>query len=240
MQITRVRTFIVDGGFRPWTFVKIETSDDGLVGWGDCTDWGSPGPIAAMVERMAEMIVGRDPMQAERDLVGSGRAVDPPQRRHRLEGDVRHRLGAVGYPGQGAQRAGLATARRQAARPSCASTGRTAAASAPTAASGWACRRSRRPTTCGRWPRRCGSAATPPSRPTCSRSRTGRTPGPSSPVNVDHAGDIAPERAAQRRSDRRHLPRRARAGCRYRARRGVPLQAGRGDQAGAGDWSRTT
>jgi L-alanine-DL-glutamate epimerase-like enolase superfamily enzyme len=66
MQITRVRTYIVDGGFRPWTFVKIETSDDGVVGWGDCTDWGSPRPIAAMVERLAELIVGRDPLQAER------------------------------------------------------------------------------------------------------------------------------------------------------------------------------
>jgi galactonate dehydratase len=66
MQITRVKTFIVDGGFRPWTFVKVETSDDGLVGWGDCSDWGSPGPIAAMVERMAELVIGRDPMQVER------------------------------------------------------------------------------------------------------------------------------------------------------------------------------
>jgi L-alanine-DL-glutamate epimerase-like enolase superfamily enzyme len=65
VQITRVRTYIVDGGFRPWTFVKIETSDPGLVGWGDCTDWGSPGPIAAMVERMAEFIVGRDPLATE-------------------------------------------------------------------------------------------------------------------------------------------------------------------------------
>src|SRR5262245_45871903 len=66
MQITRIKTFIVDGGFRPWTFVKIETSDPGTVGWGDCTDWGSPGPVAATVEKMAEMVVGRDPMQAER------------------------------------------------------------------------------------------------------------------------------------------------------------------------------
>lgn len=65
MQITRVRTFIVDGGFRPWTFVKIETSDDGVIGWGDCTDWGSPGPVAATVERLAEFIVGRDPSRVE-------------------------------------------------------------------------------------------------------------------------------------------------------------------------------
>jgi len=66
LHVTRVRTFIVDGGFRPWTFVKIETSDPGLVGWGDCTDWGTPGPVAAMVDRLAELVVGQDPMQAER------------------------------------------------------------------------------------------------------------------------------------------------------------------------------
>jgi galactonate dehydratase len=66
MKVTGVKTFVVDGGFRPWTFVKIETSDDGLVGWGDCTDWGSPGPIAATVERMAETVIGADPMEAER------------------------------------------------------------------------------------------------------------------------------------------------------------------------------
>jgi L-alanine-DL-glutamate epimerase-like enolase superfamily enzyme len=66
VKITRIRPYIVDGGFRPWTFVKVETSDDGVVGWGDCTDWGSPGPIAAMVERFGELVVGRDPMQAER------------------------------------------------------------------------------------------------------------------------------------------------------------------------------
>ncbi len=65
MKITAIKTFIVDGGFRPWTFVKVETSDPGVVGWGDCTDWGSPGPVAATVERYADWVIGRDPMQAE-------------------------------------------------------------------------------------------------------------------------------------------------------------------------------
>jgi len=65
MKITAVRTFIVDGGFRPWTFVKIETSDPGVIGWGECTDWGSPGPVAAAVNRYAEWIIGRDPLQVE-------------------------------------------------------------------------------------------------------------------------------------------------------------------------------
>ena len=81
MKITGVRTYIVDGGFRPWTFVKIETSDDGLIGWGDCTDWGSPGPVAAMVARFAELIVGRDPTPAVRDWTvaeSPGRPLPPP------------------------------------------------------------------------------------------------------------------------------------------------------------------
>jgi galactonate dehydratase len=65
VKITAIKTFIVDGGFRPWTFVKVETSDSGLIGWGDCTDWGSPGPVAATVQRYAEWVIGRDPMQVE-------------------------------------------------------------------------------------------------------------------------------------------------------------------------------
>lgn len=65
MKITAIKTFLVDGGFRPWTFVKVETDQSGLVGWGDCTDWGSPGPVAATVERYSEWVIGRDPMQAE-------------------------------------------------------------------------------------------------------------------------------------------------------------------------------
>ena len=65
MKITAIKTFLVDGGFRPWTFVKVETDQPGLIGWGDCTDWGSPGPVAATVERYSEWVIGRDPMQVE-------------------------------------------------------------------------------------------------------------------------------------------------------------------------------
>ena len=51
MKITRITTHLVDGVFRPWTFVKIETDQQGLIGWGDCTDWGAAVAIAATVER---------------------------------------------------------------------------------------------------------------------------------------------------------------------------------------------
>ncbi|NQU97797.1 MAG: mandelate racemase/muconate lactonizing enzyme family protein [Chloroflexi bacterium] len=64
MKITRITPFLVDGAFRPWTFVKVET-DEGVVGWGDCSDWDAAPVIAKMVEFLGEMIVGRDPMQAE-------------------------------------------------------------------------------------------------------------------------------------------------------------------------------
>ena len=65
MKVTKIKTYIVDGAFRPWTFVKIETSDPGVVGWGDCSDWGSPGPVTATVARYSEWVIGRDPMQVE-------------------------------------------------------------------------------------------------------------------------------------------------------------------------------
>ena len=65
MKITAIKTFLVDGVFRPWTFVKVETDQPGLIGWGDCTDWGAAKPIAAMVERYSEWVIGRDPMQVE-------------------------------------------------------------------------------------------------------------------------------------------------------------------------------
>lgn len=64
MKITGVKPFLVDGAFRPWTFVKVET-DEGVIGWGDCTDWDAAPAIAKMVEFLGEMVVGRDPMQAE-------------------------------------------------------------------------------------------------------------------------------------------------------------------------------
>mgnify|MGYP002685629379 CR=1 FL=1 len=64
MRITAVRTYVVDGGFRPWTFVKVETSDPGLVGWGDCTDWAAPGPVTATVARFADFVIGRDPRRS--------------------------------------------------------------------------------------------------------------------------------------------------------------------------------
>ena len=59
MKIGRVQTFHCDGGWRPWTFVRIET-DDGLVGWGECSDNRNPLGIAGCVRDFEHLLTGQD------------------------------------------------------------------------------------------------------------------------------------------------------------------------------------
>jgi len=61
MKITRLTTFIVPPR---WCFLKIET-DAGLVGWGEPVLEGRAHAVAAMVEEMADALVGRDPRHIE-------------------------------------------------------------------------------------------------------------------------------------------------------------------------------
>ena len=65
MKIARVEALHCDGGWRPWTFVRIET-DDGLVGWGECSDNRSPHGIAGSVRDVADLLIGQDPRPVER------------------------------------------------------------------------------------------------------------------------------------------------------------------------------
>src|SRR5262249_32999366 len=65
MKLANVETQHGDGGWRPWTFVRIET-DDGLVGWGECSDNRSPYGIAGCVHDMEDLLIGQDPRPIER------------------------------------------------------------------------------------------------------------------------------------------------------------------------------
>ncbi|MBM3958646.1 MAG: mandelate racemase/muconate lactonizing enzyme family protein [SAR202 cluster bacterium] len=65
MKITGVKTFLADGGVRPWTFVKVET-DDGVVGWGDCTEWDVYRGVTHLVDEFSERVIGKDPMNSEK------------------------------------------------------------------------------------------------------------------------------------------------------------------------------
>ena len=64
MKITKVETFIVDGGWRPWIFVKVET-DDGVVGYGECTDPRSPHGVLGTIKDLTPVLIGQDPRAYE-------------------------------------------------------------------------------------------------------------------------------------------------------------------------------
>src|SRR5690349_449215 len=65
MRIAKVETFMCDASWRPWIFVRVET-DDGLVGWGECSDGRMPYGVAASVKDYASVLIGQDPRQVER------------------------------------------------------------------------------------------------------------------------------------------------------------------------------
>ncbi len=75
MRITDVQALHCDAGWRPWTFVKVVT-DEGLVGWGECSDGRNPHGVAGCVQDFRELLIGEDPMPIERlywDLLRNSR-----------------------------------------------------------------------------------------------------------------------------------------------------------------------
>jgi len=75
MRIARVQAIHCDGGWRPWTFVRVET-DAGLVGWGECSDTRNPHGVAGCVRDFEGLLVGQDPRNVQRlywDMVHASR-----------------------------------------------------------------------------------------------------------------------------------------------------------------------
>ena len=64
MKITNIETFIVDAGWRPWTFVKVET-DGGVTGYGECSDGRNPNGVVGTIKDFTPLLVGRDPRPYE-------------------------------------------------------------------------------------------------------------------------------------------------------------------------------
>jgi galactonate dehydratase len=65
MKITHVETMFCDAGWRPWTFVKIQT-DDGLTGYGECSDNRTPRAVVGCVEDLKPSLLGQDPRPIEK------------------------------------------------------------------------------------------------------------------------------------------------------------------------------
>jgi len=65
MKITAIRTTVVNAGMRNWIFVKVETDEDGLYGWGEATLEWKTRAVAGAVEDLAPLLIGRDPRDIE-------------------------------------------------------------------------------------------------------------------------------------------------------------------------------
>jgi len=65
MKITAVKTVIVNAEMRNWVFVKVETDEPGLFGWGEASlEWKTRAVVGA-VEDLAPMAIGEDPTRIE-------------------------------------------------------------------------------------------------------------------------------------------------------------------------------
>ena len=64
MKITGIETFVVDAGWRPWTFVKVETSQ-GITGYGECSDGKNPWGVVGTIRDLTPLLIGQDPRAYE-------------------------------------------------------------------------------------------------------------------------------------------------------------------------------
>jgi galactonate dehydratase len=65
LKITKISTIVVNARMRNWVFVKVETDQPGLLGWGEATlEWKTRG-VVGEVEDLAVLLIGQDPRRVE-------------------------------------------------------------------------------------------------------------------------------------------------------------------------------
>ncbi len=65
MNITRISTLVVNARMRNWVFVKVETDQPGLWGWGEATlEWKTKAVVGA-IEDVSVLLIGQDPRRIE-------------------------------------------------------------------------------------------------------------------------------------------------------------------------------
>lgn len=65
MKITKISSIVVNARMRNWIFVKVETDQPGLHGWGEATlEWKTKAVVGA-VEDLSQLLIGQDPRRVE-------------------------------------------------------------------------------------------------------------------------------------------------------------------------------
>jgi galactonate dehydratase len=65
MKITDIKTLVVNAVMRNWVFVKVETDQPGLYGWGESTLEWKTRAVGGCIEDYKPMLLGRDPTRIE-------------------------------------------------------------------------------------------------------------------------------------------------------------------------------
>lgn len=65
MKITAIKTVVVNAFIRNWIFVKVETDQPGLWGWGEATLEWKTRAVTGCVDDLAPFLVGQDPLRIE-------------------------------------------------------------------------------------------------------------------------------------------------------------------------------
>lgn len=65
MKITKVSTLVVNARMRNWVFVKVETDQPGLYGWGEATLEWKTRAVAGAVQDLSVLLIGQDPRKVE-------------------------------------------------------------------------------------------------------------------------------------------------------------------------------
>lgn len=63
MKITRITPLVVNAEMRNWIFVRVETDQPGLYGWGEATLEWKTRAVTGAVEDLSPLVIGRDPLQ---------------------------------------------------------------------------------------------------------------------------------------------------------------------------------
>ena len=65
MKITAIKTIVCNAQMRNWVFVRVETDQAGLYGWGEATlEWKTRAVVGA-IEDLEHLLLGRDPRDIE-------------------------------------------------------------------------------------------------------------------------------------------------------------------------------
>jgi len=65
MQITAIKTVVVNAQMRNWVFIKVETNEAGLYGWGEASLEWKTRAVCGAVEDFTPMLIGEDPARIE-------------------------------------------------------------------------------------------------------------------------------------------------------------------------------